>query len=105
MSQFQINKGVGRSVEFQGLKAQYLFIFTGGLLAIFILYVILYMVGVAQWFCITLCVGGAALLVWQTFELNAKYGEHGMMKLQAKGYHPRYITSRRNILKLFKSKK
>ncbi len=33
MSEYQINKGVGRSVEYKGLKAQYLFIFAGGLLA------------------------------------------------------------------------
>ncbi|MBS9767101.1 MAG: DUF4133 domain-containing protein, partial [Flavobacteriaceae bacterium] len=36
MAEFQINKGIGRSVEFKGLKAQYLFIFAGGLLGIFI---------------------------------------------------------------------
>ncbi|RXE64467.1 DUF4133 domain-containing protein, partial [Muribaculaceae bacterium Isolate-001 (NCI)] len=27
MSEYSINKGVGRSVEYKGLKAQYLFIF------------------------------------------------------------------------------
>lgn len=27
MSDFEINKGVGREVEFKGLRAQYLFIF------------------------------------------------------------------------------
>ena len=36
MKQFEINKGIGRSVEFKGLKAQYLFIFAGGLLAKYI---------------------------------------------------------------------
>lgn len=29
---YEINKGIGRTVEFKGLKAQYLFIFAGGLL-------------------------------------------------------------------------
>ena len=29
---YNINKGIGRTVEFKGLKAQYLFIFAGGLL-------------------------------------------------------------------------
>ena len=33
MSDFEINKGVGREVEFKGLRAQYLFIFAFGLLA------------------------------------------------------------------------
>ena len=44
MAEYPINKGIGRPVEFKGLKAQYLFIFCGGLLALFVLFVILYMV-------------------------------------------------------------
>ena len=35
MADYPINKGIGHSVEFKGLKAQYLFIFAGGLLAVF----------------------------------------------------------------------
>ena len=44
--EYGINKGIGKSVEFRGLKAQYLFIFAGGLLAVFVVFVILYMAGV-----------------------------------------------------------
>ena len=40
MSDFEINKGVGREVEFKGLRAQYLFIFAFGLLAVFVVFVI-----------------------------------------------------------------
>ena len=40
---YELNKGIGESAEFKGLKAQYLFIFVGGLLALFVLFVILYM--------------------------------------------------------------
>ncbi len=52
MAEYPINKGIGRPVEFKGLKAQYLFIFCGGLLDLFVLFVILYMVGIDQWICI-----------------------------------------------------
>ncbi len=52
MAAFEINKGVGRTVEFKGLKAQYLFLFAGGLLAVFILVVILYLCGVSQITCL-----------------------------------------------------
>lgn len=38
MADYPINKGIGHSVEFKGLKAQYLFIFAGGLLAVFSLW-------------------------------------------------------------------
>ena len=50
--EYTINKGIGKSVEFQGLKAQYLFIFAGGLLALFVLFVVMYMAGINQWVCI-----------------------------------------------------
>lgn len=36
MAVYQINKAIGRSPEFKGLRSQYLFIFAGGLLAILI---------------------------------------------------------------------
>ena len=45
---YPVNKGIGRPVEFKGLKAQYLFLFAGGLLAAFILFVILYTAGSAS---------------------------------------------------------
>ena len=85
--QYTINKGIGCSVEFKGLKAQYLFIFAGGLLAVFILFVILYMIGIEQWVCILFGVVSASLLVWGTFHLNARYGEYGLMKLAALHRH------------------
>ena len=52
MADFEINKGVGREVEFKGLRAQYLFIFAAGLLAVFVMFVIMYMAGIGQWICI-----------------------------------------------------
>ena len=84
MAEYNINKGIGQSVEFKGLKAQYLFIFAGGLLAIFVLFVILFLAGVNQWVCIGTGVVSASLLVWQTFALNRRFGEYGLMKLMAK---------------------
>ena len=83
MAVYQINKGIGRSPEFKGLRSQYLFIFAGGLLAILIAFMVLYMAGVNQWICIVLGVISASVLVWATFHLNAKYGEWGLMKMQA----------------------
>ena len=79
-----INKGIGKSVEFRGLKAQYLFIFAGGLLAVFVVFVIMYMAGLDQWVCIGFGVVAASALVWLTFNRNAKYGEYGLMKMLAK---------------------
>jgi len=92
MADFEINKGVGREVEFKGLRAQYLFIFAAGLLAVFVMFVIMYMAGFG--------VSAATILVWLTFTLNRKYGSHGLMKLFAARQHPRRILSRKRITRL-----
>lgn len=102
MSNYNINKGIGRTVEFKGLKAQYLFIFAGGLLGTLILVMILYMAGVNSYICLFLGIGGASLIVWQTFSLNQKYGEHGLMKIGAIKRHPRYIISRKPVHRYLK---
>jgi len=103
--EYNINKGIGKSVEFKGLKAQYLFIFAAGLLAVFIVFVVMYMAGVDQWVCIGFGVIAASVLVWMTFNLNAKYGEHGLMKLMAVKQHPRYLINRKTPCRLFKRKR
>ena len=94
MAVYSINKGIGKTVEFRGLKAQYLFIFAGGLLLVFILFIVMYMAGVGEVFCIGFGLLAASLLVWQTFRLNARYGEYGLMKLSASRYRPRYLLNR-----------
>ena len=104
MAEYPVNKGIGRPVEFKGLKAQYLFVFAGGLLAAFLLFVILYMAGVSQWVCIGLGVTAASAVVWITFRLNAKYGQHGLMKLGAARMRPRYLLHRRRVSNLLRRK-
>ena len=102
MADYPINRGIGKPVEFRGLKSQYLFIFAGGLLALFVLFIIMYMVGINQWVCIIFGVTSATLLVWQTFRLNEKFGTHGLMKLSARKSHPRRFINRRTIARLFR---
>ena len=98
MSDFEINKGVGREVEFKGLRAQYLFIFAFGLLAVFVVFVIMYTAGIGQW----TCIGFGGSVVWLTFSLNRRFGSHGLMKLLAARQHPRRILSRKRITRLIK---
>ena len=102
MRNYNINKGIGRTVEFKGLKAQYLFIFAGGLLGVLILVMLLYMAGVNSFMCLLVGSTGGALIVQQTFSLNKKHGEHGMMKLGAKKKHPRYIICRKAVRRFLK---
>ena len=101
--EYTINKGIGKSVEFQGLKAQYLFIFAGGLLALFVLFVVMYMAGINQWVCIGFGIVSASVLVGMTFKLNERYGEYGLMKRLAKRQHPRFLINRKAPQRLFRS--
>lgn len=103
MANWEINKGVGRKVEFKGLKAQYLFFFAGGLLAVFILVVVLYLCGISQIACLVIGVVGATLVVWQTFAMNRKYGQYGLMKQGAVRMHPRYLLNRRTVFHLIRN--
>ncbi|WP_010254276.1 DUF4133 domain-containing protein [Myroides injenensis] len=97
MKKFSINKGIGASVEFKGLKAQYLFYFAGGLLGNLILVMVLYMAWVNNFICLSFGLGLSGYLIYKVFSLNKKYGQYGIMKLQAKKYFPRYIISRKDV--------
>ncbi|MDQ0781390.1 DUF4133 domain-containing protein [Chryseobacterium sp. W4I1] len=105
MNTYHINKGIGRTVEFKGLKAQYLFIFAGGLLGILVFVMIMYMAGINTYLCLILGGISSGLLIWQTFALNGKYGEYGLMKMEARKKHPKYIISRRSIYRYLKTKR
>ena len=94
MAEYQVNKGADGRVEFQGLTSHYLFIFVGGLLGIFLLFVLMFMGGVPQGICIA-----------ATFRLSRRYGPNGLMKLLAARQHPRRIIHRRSIRRLLNLKK
>ena len=85
---YPVNKGAGNPVEFKGLKSQYLFVFAGGLVTVLLAVVILYLAGVDQWICIPFGTVSGGLLAWAVFRLNARYGEHGLMKLLAEKRRP-----------------
>ena len=74
MAEYQVNKGAGRKVEFKGLTSQYLYLFVGGLMGVFILFVGMHTAGLPQGICILTAVAAATLLVWGTFYLNRRFG-------------------------------
>ena len=89
--EYDVNKGVGKQVEFKGLTAMYLFILAGGLAAVLLAVVVLYLAGAGQWGCILGGIFAGSLLAWGVFRLNARFGEHGLMKMLAEKRHPRYL--------------
>ena len=51
-SVYQINKGINKPIEFKGLKAQYIWYLGGGLVALLILFAIIYIAGVNMFICL-----------------------------------------------------
>ncbi|SEN57703.1 protein of unknown function [Mucilaginibacter gossypiicola] len=98
-SVYQINKGINKSIEFKGLKAQYIWYLGAGILALMIVFAALFIIGVNQYICmgIILCCGSA--LVFKVYEMSRKYGEHGMMKTMARRSIPKVVKC--NSRKLF----
>lgn len=98
--EYDVNKGVGKQVEFKGLTAMYLCILAGGLAAVLLAVVVLYLAGAGQRACILGGIFAGSLLVWGVFRLNARFGEHGLMKMLAEKRHPRYLIRRRKIFRM-----
>jgi hypothetical protein len=81
---YQINKGINKSIEFKGLRAQYIGYLAAGLVALLILFAILYVAGVNMYLCLVLVFGSGTALVMGIFRLSHKYGQYGLMKRSAK---------------------
>jgi hypothetical protein len=90
---YTINKGINQPVQFKGLKAQYIWYLGGGLLVLLILFAILYIIGVNTLACLGIIgLSGTALFMY-VFRLSRVYGEHGLMKHQAKRHVPKVVKS------------
>lgn len=94
---YEINKGIGATLEFKGLKAQYLYFFAGGLGAVFLLAVVLNLVGVPSPIMVGVCILLAFVLLYIIFKMNKRYGTYGLMKLRAVAKHPDYLIHRRTV--------
>jgi hypothetical protein len=103
-SVYQINKGINKSIEFKGLKAQYIWYLGAGLMALLILYSGMYILGVNTFIALGIIVLAATFLIIRVYAMSNKYGEHGMMKALAKKSVPRVVKiySRKVFLQLEK---
>jgi hypothetical protein len=96
---YQINKGINKSIEFKGLKAQYIWYLGGGILALLIIFAALYIIGISQYICMAIILLAGSGLVYKVYGMSNKYGEHGMMKTIARRSIPKIV--RCNSRKLF----
>lgn len=93
-SVYTINKGINKSIEFKGLKAQYIWYFGAGVIALLILFAIMYTLGLNSFICLGIILSGGVALVMKVYALSNKYGEHGLMKAMARGNIPKVVKSR-----------
>lgn len=99
-SVYQINKGINKSIEFKGLKAQYIWYLAAGLVGLLMVFAILYIIGINPFLCVGIILIGGSALVLKVYAMSNKYGEHGMMKNVAQRSVPPAIKS--NTRKTFK---
>ena len=92
-SVYQINKGINKSIEFKGLKAQYIWYFGGGVICLLILFAAMYIIGLPTFLCLGLIVPAGAWMTFKIFRLSHTYGEHGMMKKLAGRSIPKVIKT------------
>lgn len=99
--EFEVNKGVGKPIEFKGLKAQYIIFFAVGVAAAIFISIILAAIGLPTIIPILfgLLTGGAVVFI--SFRFNKVYGVHGLMKVRAKSYHPRFVINRKSVHSMF----
>ncbi len=88
----EVNKGIGKPVEFRGLKGTYLFLAAGIVVGSLVLALILFGLFDLHPILATLIVvsaGGGGL--WYCMRLSAKHGVSGLIKLEATRNQPKAI--------------
>lgn len=92
-SVYQINKGINQSIEFKGLKAQYIWYLGGGVIVLMILFAIMYIAGLPSLICIGIIGVSGTLWVLKIYKMSHQYGQYGMMKALAKQQIPKAVKS------------
>jgi len=95
-------RAAGRPIELLGLKGQYILIAAAGLIADFLLFVILYCCGTPPWLCILIAFGLGAAAIAMTRSLSQRFGACGLTKYWAAKQLPSAIRigSRQPFLSL-----
>ncbi|MBD2703376.1 DUF4133 domain-containing protein [Spirosoma sp. BT702] len=88
----EINKGIGKPVEFRGLKGTYLYLSVGIVISSLLLALTLYgLFGLNTYLATLIVIGSALGGIWFCIRLSAKYGVSGLLKLEATRNQPKAI--------------
>jgi Domain of unknown function (DUF4133) len=80
---YDINKGINRSIEFKGVKAQYITYLAIGLVLVLVLFAIMYACGTNIYICLGIIIPCALALIGYVQHMSKTYGEHGLVKRMA----------------------
>jgi hypothetical protein len=92
-SVYAINKGINKSIEFKGLKAQYIWYLGCGIMGLLILFSLMYVLGINQYICLGIILPAGGLMLFKIYQMSNTYGEHGMMKMMARRSVPKLVRS------------
>ncbi|UBM58722.1 DUF4133 domain-containing protein [Marinilongibacter aquaticus] len=104
-SSYTVNKGINRSIEFKGLKAQYIWYLGGGMAVLLVLTTAMYLSGIPSPACMATAAACGTALILLSYRMSRKYGEHGLMKTWASKRIPRAVRCRRREVFLHPGKK
>jgi predicted membrane-bound dolichyl-phosphate-mannose-protein mannosyltransferase len=90
---YSINKSINKSIEFHGLKAQYIWYFGMLISGLLLLFAALYISGAGTLFSLSVTGSLAALGSVRIYRLSSQYGEFGLMKALAKKRLPKVLKS------------
>lgn len=90
-SVYPINKGINQSIEFKGLKAQYIWYLGGGVVVLMILFAVLFFIGIPSLIRVAFIGAAGIVMVVKIYKMSRQYGEYGMMKAIAKKQVPKNI--------------
>ena len=94
---YQINKGINKPIEFNGLHGQYIAYLASGLVLLLICFALLYILGAPLILVMPLILGLGGGLFVAVNSLSKRFGVHGLSKHMAKRGLPSYVkfSSRR----------
>ena len=93
-SVYHVNKGINRPIEFRGLRAQYIGYLAAGLVALLLLFTLLYLARVNLVVCLTTVFLSGGALFAGVYRLNTTYGQYGLLKRFARRSVPRCVSVR-----------
>lgn len=88
---YDVNRGVNKSLEFKGIKAQYIIYLAAGLVALLLVFAILYVIGVNVYVVLLVVLAAGAGFFAAISNASKKYGEHGFVKHAARKQLPDFV--------------